>query len=115
MKEVYVLITCYHPDITASGKIRPIGARHFAAQAQLVQNLNGLFTTQIGQLVSPHLSTKQLAKLVEDVLGLSRYQLFQPNVAVFEQQETQRLANQATEDLQMEQSIGPDGTAITPQ
>lgn len=112
---VQTFLTITKEDITASGKIRPIGARHFAAQAQLVQNLNGLFTTQIGQLVSPHLSTKQLAKLVEDVLGLSRYQLFQPNVAVFEQQETQRLANQATEDLQMEQSIGPDGTAITPQ
>lgn len=112
---VQTFLTITKEDITASGKIRPIGARHFAAQAQLVQNLNGLFTTQIGQLVSPHLSTKQLAKLVEDVLGLSRYQLFQPNVAVFEQQETQRLANQATEDLQMEQSIGPDGTAIIPQ
>ena len=112
---VQTFLTITKEDITASGKIRPIGARHFAAQAQLVQNLNGLFTTQIGQLVSPHLSTKQLSKLVEDVLGLSRYQLFQPNVAVFEQQETQRLANQATEDLQMEQSIGPDGTAITTQ
>ena len=112
---VQTFLTITKEDITASGKIRPIGARHFAAQAQLVQNLNGLFTTQIGQLVSPHLSTKQLAKLVEDVLGLSRYQLFQPNVAVFEQQETQRLANQATEDLQMEQSIGPDGAAIIPQ
>lgn len=109
---VQTFITLTKDDITASGKLRPIGARHFAAQAQLVQNLNGLFNTQIGQLVSPHLSTKQLSKLVEDVLGLSRFQLFQPNIAVFEQQETQRLANQATEDLQMEQSIGPDGTAM---
>lgn len=112
---VQTFMTITKDDIAASGKIRPVGARHFAAQAQLVQNLNGLFTTQIGQLVSPHLSTKQLSKLVEDVLGLSRYQLFQPNIAVFEQQETQRLANQATEDLQMEQSIGPDGMAISPQ
>ena len=29
-------------DITAKGKIRPIGSRHFAARAQLVQNLTGL-------------------------------------------------------------------------
>ena len=111
---VQTFLTITKEDITASGKLRPIGARHYAAQAQLVQNLNSLFSTQIGTLVTPHLSTKQLSKLVEDVLGLSRYQLFQPNVAVFEQQETQRLANQAMEDLQMEQSIGPDGVAMAP-
>lgn len=109
---VQTFLTITKEDITASGKLRPIGARHYAAQAQLVQNLNSLFSTQIGQLVTPHLSTKQLSKLVEDVLGLSRYQLFQPNIAVFEQQETQRLANQAMEDLQMEQSIGTDGVAM---
>lgn len=96
-------------DITASGKLRPIGARHFASQAQLVQNLNGLFSTSVGQLVAPHISSKELSKLVEDILGLSRYKLFKPNVAIFEQQETQRLASQAQEDLMMEQSVGPDG------
>lgn len=94
-------------DITASGVIRPIGARHFAAQAQLVQNLTSLSNTPIWQQISPHMSTKSLSSLVEDVLGLSRYQLFTPNVAIFEQQETARLANQAGEDLQVEQATPP--------
>lgn len=94
-------------DITASGKLRPIGARHFAAQAQLLQNLQGLGNSAIWQQVSPHISGKNLSKLVEDVLGLGRFQLFSPNVAVFEQQETQRLANQAMEDLQTEQTMPP--------
>lgn len=94
-------------DITASGKLRPIGARHFAAQAQLMQNLQGLGNSAIWQTVSPHISGKNLSKLVEDVLGLGRFQLFSPNIAVFEQQETQRLANQAMEDLQTEQSLPP--------
>lgn len=92
-------------DITASGKLRPIGARHFAAQAQLVQNISGIWQTQIGQMIAPHTSSKQMAKLVEDVMGLRRYSLFTPNVAVFEQQETQRLMNQAGEDLQAEQQV----------
>lgn len=95
-------------DITASGKLRPIGARHFAAQAQLIQNLTGVFNSPVGQLVTPHLSTKALSKLVEDVLGLQRYDLFSPNIAVAEQQETQRLAGQATEDLEVEASMGPE-------
>lgn len=94
-------------DITASGTLRPIGARHFAAQAQLVQNLTSLSNTPIWQQVAPHISSKQLSKLVEEVLGLSRYQLFTPNVAIFEQQETARLANQAGEDLQVEQGMAP--------
>jgi len=89
-------------DITASGKLRPIGARHFAAQAQLIQNLNGIFGTPIGALLAPHTSSKAMAKLVEDIMGLRRYELFRPNVAVFEQQETARLANQASEDLEVE-------------
>ena len=100
-------------DITASGKLRPIGARHYAAQAQLMQNLVGIMNGPLAQVLAPHTSSKALAKLVEDIMGLGRYQLFSPNIAIFEQQETQRLLGQAQEDLQVEQSIGPDGVAIT--
>lgn len=97
-------------DITGSGKIRPVGARHFASQAQLVQNLTTLFNSNVASVIAPHLSSVQLSKLVEDVLGLERYNLFKPNVAVFEQQETKRLAAQADEDLAMEQQVPQDIT-----
>ncbi len=92
-------------DITASGNLRPIGARHFAAQAQMVQNLTSLANTPIWNQISAHISSIQLAKTVEDLLNVGRYELIRPNVAVFEQQETQRLAGQATEDLMVEQSM----------
>jgi hypothetical protein len=92
-------------DITAAGILRPIGARHFAAQAQMVQNLTGLANTPIWNQISPHVSSIALAKTVEDLLNFSRYELIRPNVAVFEQQETQRLAGQATEDLMVEQTM----------
>lgn len=95
-------------DITASGVLRPIGARHFAAQAQIVQNLTGLANTPIWQQIAPHTSSKQLAKMVEDVLGFSRYSLFRPNIGIDEQAETQRMVQQTSEDLQVEQSIGTD-------
>lgn len=94
-------------DITAAGVIRPIGARHFAAEAQLVQNLTGLANTPIWQQIAPHMSNKAMANLVEDVFGLTRYTLFRPNVAIFEQQETQRLVSQAGEDLAVEQEFIP--------
>lgn len=92
-------------DITASGKLRPIGARHFAAQAQLLQGVMGIFNSNIAQAVAPHLSAKNLSKLLEDTLGLSRYSLFAPNAAVFEQQETARLSKQAQEDLGAEDAV----------
>ena len=88
-------------DITANGVIRPIGARHFAAQAQLVQNLTQLANTPVWQQIAPHVSAKSLATLVEDVMGLTRFALIQPNVAVFEQQELQQLSNQAGEENEM--------------
>lgn len=94
-------------DITASGKLRPIGARHFGAQAQLVQNLTTLSNTPIWQQIGPHVSSQKLASLVEEVMGLSKHELIKPNVAIFEQQETQRLVNGAQEDLMAEQAVPP--------
>lgn len=86
-------------DITAKGKLRPVGARHFAQQAQLLQNLNQLMSSQVGQLISQHMSKKELSKLVEDSLGLDRYSLFRDNVAIFENAEAQKLATAAQQDV----------------
>lgn len=91
-------------DITATGVLRPVGARHFAAQSQLMQNLTQLGNSNMFQVLQPHLSSIKLSELVEDVLGLERYKLFSPNVAIEEQKQTQRLANQAGEDLEVEQT-----------
>lgn len=98
-------MTITRDDITASGKLRPIGARHFAAKAQLVQNLAQLSNTPIWQQIAPHTSSKSLAMLVEDVLELRKYSLMKPNIAVFEQQDTQRLVAQAGEDLEAEAAV----------
>ena len=90
-------------DITAAGRVRPVGARHFAQNAQMVQNLNNLLGGPMGQLVQNHLSTKRLAKLLEELIGVQKFDLFSPNVAIDEQMETQQLAAQAQEEMQMQQ------------
>lgn len=93
-------------DISANGRIRPVGARHFAKQAQDLQNLMGVFGNQmVAQLIQPHTSGVQLTKFINDVTALSGYNIFQPNVAVSENQETARQAGQAQEDLAVEQSV----------
>lgn len=106
---VEVVMSVTREDITSTGKIRPIGARHYAAQAQLLQNLTGVFNGPVGQMLMPHTSSKQLAKMVEDVLGLRRFDLFKDNVSIFEQAETQRLVNQLQEDLAVEQQVATEG------
>jgi hypothetical protein len=86
-------------DITAKGKLRPIGARHFAARAQLVQNLAGIANSGIWPKIERHFSDKALAKLIEDSMQLQRFQLVSDNAALFEQQEAQSLMQQMQEDL----------------
>ena len=92
-------------DITASGVIRPVGARHFAAQATLVQNLMGYLNSAAAQdpSISVHISGKGIAKLVPEVLGLEKFNLFGDNIRILEQLETQRLSQTAQEQLAVEQ------------
>jgi hypothetical protein len=91
-------------DITAKGKIRPIGSRHFAAQAQLIQNVMNLFNS--GLMNQPafiaHISFKNLAKMVEDVLGLDRFDLFKDNAMLFEQAESTKLMNALQEGIEVD-------------
>lgn len=108
--EIFMSVT--REDITASGKIKPRGAQHFASQQQLMQNLNGLFNSQIGQIIAPHISGKNLARLVEQTLGLYRADLVQDNAAIFEQAEMQRVANQQQEDMEVENEQLPPEEVI---
>jgi len=90
-------------DITAKGKLRPMGSRHYAARAQLIQNLMGVYNSPVGQLIAPHTSAKSLAKLIEESMGFSKFQIIKENIAVMEQAETQRLMNQVTRTLETEE------------
>ena len=101
-------LTITKEDITAKGKVRPIGARHFSAQAQLVQNLTGLSNTPIWAKIQNHVSDKKLAKLFEEVLQLDRFSLVSDNAGIMDQIDSQRLVNQGKEDLATEQATPID-------
>jgi hypothetical protein len=89
-------------DITGKGKLRPIGARHYAARAQLIQNMLGIFNSSIGQQIAPHISAKRLAQMVEEYMGFEQYDFVKENAAIFEQAETQRLVQQVQSTLEVE-------------
>lgn len=92
-------MTITKDDIVAKGKIRPMGARHFAARAQLLQSLNEVHGGPLGQLINPHTSRIALTNLLEESLGLTKYQLYRENIGVSEDSKTQQLVQQSQIDL----------------
>lgn len=94
-------------DITAKGKLRPIGSRHFSANAQLMQNITQLASTGLFQQPAfvTHFSFKNMAKLVENLLtGIEKYDIVSDNALVYEQTETQKIMQEASEQLELEQT-----------
>lgn len=89
-------------DLMTKGKLIPVGARHFAAQAQLIQNLSNLSGTGLYQdpAVSVHMSGFRIAKLLEENMGLSKYRLVEPNIRIIENAESQNLAATAADQTQ---------------
>lgn len=97
-------------DITGAGRIRPVAARHFAEQAEQVQNLNALWTSPLGQNPNfqMHWSMVKLAKLHEELLDLSDYGLVTPNIGLSEQADAQKQSNVQQEGVAME-AMTPSG------
>ncbi len=89
-------------DITGIGRIRPVAARHFAEQAQLVQNLTQLSGSPMWQTVSPHFSSIVLAKLFENMFDLKEFKVMTPYIALAEQAEGQRQIKALQEQLNKE-------------
>jgi len=96
-------------DITAIGRIRPIGARRFARNANLLQNLTQLSASPLfmDPSVNTHFSGKKLARLIEDTLGIERYDLVEDNIRVVESIETQQMQSDGQQIL-MEKGAVPN-------
>jgi len=92
-------------DIIQNGLIRPVGARHFGQQAILIQNISNTMNGPLGQMIAPHISSKNLAALIEDLFELRRFDLIRNNVAVEEGIEREQLMGAAQENLMVEQAI----------
>ena len=89
------------------GKLYPMGARHFAKQAQTVQNLFGFINSAAYQdpAVVSHISGLKVAELLQENLGLEQFELVQENIRMAEQQRTQQLA-QTAQQANVEQLSG---------
>lgn len=84
-------------DITGIGRIKPIAARHFAEQAQLVQNLTNLTNSNLWPTVQPHFSSITLAQILEEAFDLKDYEAVIKDIAIVEQMEMQKFAQSLQE------------------
>lgn len=93
-------------DIASAGRIRPVGARHFSRNANIIQNLTQFANSAIGRdpSVLAHVSGKRMAHLMEELLGLQRFKLVQDNIRVAEDLETQEATQAAQQILQSKQN-----------
>lgn len=103
-------------DLTGKGRIRPVAARHFAEQAQQIQDLNMFFSSAVGQdpTVLQHFSSIGIAKLFESNLDIEDYNIVQPFVRLSEQAEAQQLS-QIHEENTIMQTQTPGLNDIQPQ
>jgi len=93
--------TITREDLVSKGRLIPMGARHFAERAQRVQSLNQLIALKNSDpSIAPHISGKELARILSE--ELREPAIFGENIAVFEQSETQSVAQDAEADA-MEQ------------
>lgn len=91
-------------DLTGNGRIRPVAARHFAEQAELIQNLTGFYSSVPGQdpSVLAHFSSVNTARLFEHVLNIEDYGIVEPYIRITEQSQAQQLMNVQDEQSAIE-------------
>jgi hypothetical protein len=86
-------------DITGVGRIKPVAARHFAEQADLIQNLTSLTGSNMWPAVQSHFSGVRLAQVLEKVFNIEDYNIVMPYVALAEQADAQKLMNSLEEQV----------------
>lgn len=100
-------------DLLANGTIVPVGARHFARQASLAQELAQFQQIlQLDPMLAQHFPAENLGRAWEDLLGFKRLELFSKFGRVEEELEFERLRRSAEEQVEVESQIPIDETPI---
>ena len=102
-------------DITASGKLRAVGARHFAERAVMLQNIQTIANSSLGQDqgIRVHWSGKELAKMILELVGLGDSKIYGDNIQIVEALETEHMRSEATMQLEETNFTPTEAPAIT--
>lgn len=89
-------------DLVGQGRIRPMAARNFAEKTQMIQDLTTLSNSPLYADVKQHFSSIKLARLIEELADVSKYNLVEPYIRISEQMDAQRLMNSQTQNYSEE-------------
>ncbi len=102
-----VFQTIKKEDLTANGTIKAIGARHFAKQAQVAQNLRSFQQMlQADPEVANHVPSVRLAKMWQELMEFDDTELVQPYIRIAERLQSERLAAAANQEFNNELAAG---------
>jgi hypothetical protein len=101
-------------DLVGTGRLRPVASQHFAEKATILQNLNNLFQSAVGQdpAVNQHFSGEQMARMLEELLELENFNIVTPYIRIQEASEAERLIaaerEQTMGDIETPTGLTPD-------
>lgn len=93
-------------QITANGRIIPVGARHSARQAQLIQNLQQFQASILADPeVAQHFSSLKLGEMAAELLNYDNTGLYRPYARISERADAQRRMQVAAQQVEEESII----------
>jgi hypothetical protein len=87
-------------DLNVSGQLHARGSRLFAEKANALQNLIGVFSSPIKDVILPHTSRIKLVQAIEDLGDLKSLDIFTPNIGIQEDAASQQLVNQSQQTVE---------------
>jgi hypothetical protein len=109
---IETFISVKREDLFVSGQMRARGSALFAEKANALQNLMTITSTGLGQQIAPHISTKRLAKAVEDLADIGKFNIIIPNIAIQESMEQQQLAAEAQKQIQTAEAVAAEDEVL---
>lgn len=94
-------------DLKSTGRLVPMGARHFARKKQLTQNLvNSLNVALQDETIAQHLPGQKIAEtLFTDLLDLGNREIFEPFGRISEMAEATRMQRSARRQIMEEEEV----------
>lgn len=84
-----IMLQVTKEDLSANGKLVPIGSRRFARQNQQMLMISQLANSNLIQLIGQHINSYNLARVIEDLGGFSNYEFIDRFAAITEAGEAQ--------------------------
>lgn len=84
-----IMLQVTREDLSANGKLVPVGARRFSRQNQQMSMINQLANSNLGGLIGQHINSYNLARVVEDLGGFGNYEFIDKFAAIVESGEAQ--------------------------